>query len=440
MMKDVHGLDVTASASGVDSLEKATMDYYAWSGDPIAVLEKAVSEDEAFALGHSTLATLHMLSFRRGDDPAVTASLKAAEAVSYASTAREQRHLAAAQAWAAGEIARAAEIWEDVLLDYPRDTLAMRFAHDSYIYLGQSQAIRDSVARVLPVWDRSHPSYGFALGAYAFGLEEAGNLREAEVTANKAIGINPDDGWAIHALAHVLETASRQEEGIAFLRAARHNWTKNTALSVHNGWHLALYLLERGAHDQILADYDKHVRPRIAEDAFLDLIDAAALLWRIELNGGNVGDRWRDLSKQLMTHVDDQVLVFNDLHIALAVSRAGDEADLARFRAALDRYESHTSGDNLRVFKDVGRPLLNGILAFAEGEYRRTIELIRPVRYRIVNIGGSHAQRDLVSQTLIAAAERSGDLRLARALLAERVALRPTELTHQHLARVLKVA
>jgi hypothetical protein len=34
-----------------------------------------------------------------------------------------------------------------------------------------------------------------------------------------------------------------------------------------------------------------------------------------------------------------------------------------------------------------------------------------------------------VNQTLIAAAERSGQWRLARALLAERVAVRPTPLT-----------
>ena len=48
------------------------------------------------------------------------------------------------------------------------------------------------------------------------------------------------------------------------------------------------------------------------------------------------------------------------------------------------------------------------------------------MRYEAHRIGGSHAQRDIVTLTLIAAAERSGRWRLARALLAERAALRPT--------------
>ena len=41
-------------------------------------------------------------------------------------------------------------------------------------------------------------------------------------------------------------------------------------------------------------------------------------------------------------------------------------------------------------------------------------------------IGGSHAQRDLLAQTPMAAAERGADRRLLRALLTERLSLRPT--------------
>jgi hypothetical protein len=82
------------------------------------------------------------------------------------------------------------------------------------------------------------------------------------------------------------------------------------------------------------------------------------------------------------------------------------------------------------------RRLIDGVLAFAEGEYARAVELILPVRYYAPRIGGSHAQRDLITQTLIAAAERAGQLSLTRALLAERLAVRPTERTRQHYARV----
>jgi hypothetical protein len=41
-------------------------------------------------------------------------------------------------------------------------------------------------------------------------------------------------------------------------------------------------------------------------------------------------------------------------------------------------------------------------------------------------VGGSHAQRDVIDLTLLAAAARVGDLRLAEALLAARVACKPS--------------
>ena len=185
-----------------------------------------------------------------------------------------------------------------------------------------------------------------------------------------------------------------------------------------------------------MADYDRYIAPRLAEDFLLDLVDASALLWRMELAGVDVGGRWAPLATQWLTHVDDHTLLFNDLHIALAVSRAGDHEAIDRLRDSLDEYARDGRGDNHDVTVGVGRRLIDGMLAFADDAYSRAVELILPVRYRVISIGGSHAQRDLVTQTLIAAAERSGQINLARALLAERLAVRPTEFTRLHYARV----
>ena len=52
-------------------------------------------------------------------------------------------------------------------------------------------------------------------------------------------------------------------------------------MSVHNGWHLALYLIEEGRFAETLADYDRFVAPKIPGNSLLDLVDAAALLWRL---------------------------------------------------------------------------------------------------------------------------------------------------------------
>jgi hypothetical protein len=130
-----------------------------------------------------------------------------------------------------------------------------------------------------------------------------------------------------------------------------------------------------------------------------------------------------------MAHVDDHVLAFNDLHCALAAARSVDSGDAERLRRSLDDYERFGLGDNRRLTAEVGRRLIDGVLAFAGGDYGRAVEAILPIRYEAIRIGGSHAQRDLVNQTLIAAAERAGQWSLARALLAERAAARPTPRT-----------
>jgi len=429
MVKDQQGLLVTGTAESAAALDRAVADYYAWKGDPVGILQAAAEADPGFMLAHAATASLFLLSGFKGDNPMVVSALSAAEAASQGATPREKRHLEAARAWADGAIIRATDVWEEILRDDPTDALALRFAHDTYFYLGHSVSIRDSIARVMPAWEPGRPLYGYVLGQYAFGLEESGELRRAEEAGRRAIEIDPEDGWAVHAVAHVLETESRQKEGIEFLKRSQPKWSKAQFLSVHNGWHLALYLIEEGNFAEVLADYDKHVAPKLKLDGLLDLVDAAALLWRLELAGADVGDRWKPVAEQWLTHVDEHVLVFNDLHIALAVSRSGDHAAVERLRASMDKYVASGSGDNREITRDVGRTLIDGVLAFAAGDYRRATNLILPVRYKIVRIGGSHAQRDLLTQTLIVAAERAGDWNLARALLAERLAVRPTERT-----------
>ena len=107
-------------------------------------------------------------------------------------------------------------------------------------------------------------------------------------------------------------------------------------------------------------------------------------------------------------------------------ARAGGDR-VKRLKASLDVFAANGSGDNHQITIEVGRTIIDAIVAFAEADYRRTTELLLPIRYQVIRIGGSHAQRDIVTQTLITAADRSGQANLLRNLLAERFAMRPTE-------------
>ena len=400
-------------------------DYYGLTGDPVGILKQARACDPGFALGGVAIAALYMIGGFRGDHREVVSALGAAEAAIGGASERERRHFAAAKAWAGGRTGEATRHWEDILSEHPTDALALRLAEDAYFLLGRSVAIHDCAARVLPAWKRDNPLTSFVVGLYAFGLEETGDFSRAEDRAREALARNPRDAWAAHALAHVMEAAGRHDEGIDFLKATRPDWSSAHFMAGHNGWHLALHLIEQQRFAEALADYDRFVVPKLADDATLDRVDAASLLWRLELAGLHVGERWGPVARRWMAHVDDHVLAFNDLHLAIAASRSGEPDDLARLRRSLDHYQRHGAGDNHEVMADVGRPLIEGILAFARSDYARAVEAILPVRAEANRIGGSHAQRDIVNRTLIAAAERSEQWDLAGALMAERAAVRP---------------
>ena len=424
MPRDAQGHDVTGTPSSVESLDRAIADYYALGGDPVGKLKAALSTDPSFALGATAIAALFLVGGFRADHAEVKSALKAARAAVGHATPRERLHLEAVETWAEGRLRDAAAVYEEILVDSPTDALALRLAQDAYFLMGQSAAMRDSVARVLPEWRDDDPLTSFVLGARAFGLEETGDYLGAEAAAREALARNPADAWAAHALAHVFEMTGRPEEGVDFLQASRDDWAGAHFMAGHNGWHLGLYLIELGRIDEVLAGFDRQMLPVLANDAALDRIDAASLLWRLELEGVDVGARWAPVRKAWAAHVHDHVLAFNDLHLALALGREPKLA--AMLGDSLDAYALEGEGDNAVVMRQIGRPLIDAMLSFAKGDYAEAVEGIQPLRYDVWRIGGSHAQREIVDLTLLAAAERAGESRLARALTAERAALRPT--------------
>ena len=85
----------------------------------------------------------------------------------------------------------------------------------------------------------------------------------------------------------------------------------------------------------------------------------------------------------------------------------------------------------------VGAPLLRGLIAFGAGRFDAATRLIAPLGARWVRIGGSHAQRDVIEQTLLAAAAQGSDRSVGRRLAQARSRAKPgTPLTEHWLARI----
>jgi hypothetical protein len=82
--------------------------------------------------------------------------------------------------------------------------------------------------------------------------------------------------------------------------------------------------------------------------------------------------------------------------------------------------------------REVGLPLMRGLLAFSRGDADGAVDLIYPVRAVAQRFGGSHAQRDLIDQTLLAASAAGTRMGVGRALLNERTMAKPVTPLTRH--------
>ena len=157
-------------------------------------------------------------------------------------------------------------------------------------------------------------------------------------------------------------------------------------------------------------------------------------MWRLDTLGVDIGDRWREQAELWQGHADGKCLVFADIHAAMAELRSGREA-LVEQRLAAMRETAASSVDAAGLYRTVGIPLVEGLAAFHRGAYAEAVELLLPVRFDLWQIGGSHAQRDVVDWTLTEAAVRAGQRDVALSLAHERLATRPRSAPNRRFLR-----
>jgi CheY-like chemotaxis protein len=125
---------------------------------------------------------------------------------------------------------------------------------------------------------------------------------------------------------------------------------------------------------------------------------------------------------------------FNDAHAMMSFAATGRNDEIARLRRSM-RTAVKGNAFNAAMTRDVGMPLVDGLEAYARNRHAQSIAAIEPVRDIANLFGGSHAQRDLLTLTLIDASIRMGDTRRARHYIAERQVHKPTAWSERLLAR-----
>jgi tetratricopeptide (TPR) repeat protein len=412
----------TASAEAVRQVEQALESMLSYFGDPLAALDRAMQADPRWAHVHTLKAGLLLTAGEYEAAQQAREALSSAARLGAQLHERERAHLVAAQVAAGGDWGRACELWEAILVRWPRDIAALLFAHLFDFYRGDALNLKRRPQRVLPRWSPELPLYGYVLGMAAFGLEEAGHYAEAEDAGRAAVAINPRDPWAIHAVTHVFEMQGRHGTGADWLETRLQDWAVDNGFAFHNWFHAALFHLEKMDTRAALAVYDT----RLADVAELALqrVDRTAVLWRLKLLGVEVASRFASLRESWSTEAPAAgFYAFNDLHALIACIGAESEGAAApRADALIEAMAQAASGgsSNERMTRKVGLPLALAFRDYGQGRWSEAAEGLLRVRDRAHLFGGSHAQRDILTLTLMDAAARAGERALATHILAER--------------------
>jgi tetratricopeptide (TPR) repeat protein len=400
-----------------DLFDAACEAFATYSGDPVSLFDAAAAEAPGCLMIHLARAWCFALATEPEAAAAARASL--GEVAQLAADDRAAGHLAGLQAALAGNWTEAARAMELHSLRFPCDLIALQAGHLLDFLRADARTLRDRIARALPQWE-GVPARSLVLGMHAFGLEETGAYQRAEDAGREAVAANPRDCWAHHAVAHVMEMEGRPADGLAWITGREAHWAfDSNFLKVHNWWHRALCHIELGEPQAALALYDGPIRDGAAA---MDLVDAAALLWRLDLMGVDVADRFEALSARWDALSDGRLYPFNDLHAAMAHLGAGREDEVDRLLARMAGANGNETADWVHR---IGRSLVEGFRAFRRGNHGAAAERLWSARHIVNAFGGSHAQRDVIDWTLTEAALRGGLSDMAEALVAERRALRP---------------
>ena len=254
----------------------------------------------------------------------------------------------------------------------------------------------------------------------AFSLEESGAYAEAERAGRAAVERNPADLWAVHAVAHVMEMQDRRREGIAWIRESEPQLGDCNNFGYHVWWHLALFHLELDGWSRSFGSTTSgcaRTFPTSTSTSATRLRccgawKSAASTWAI------AGTSWRSGARP---RTADHQMVFPDVHYMLAIAAGGRDGAVERMLDSMTAFAEGTATEQA-VMRSAGIPIGKAIAHWYRGEYAEVVDVLAPVRYRLPLIGGSHAQRDLFQQVLVAAALAAGRHETARTLLSERAA------------------
>jgi hypothetical protein len=268
------------------------------------------------------------------------------------------------------------------------------------------------------------------LGFRAMMAQDARRLDEAAALADRALELDPTGFLGGHPKAHVHFESGDHAGGAAWLDGWFPGTDQHADFGSHLVWHSALHHLALGNADTALERY-RHCAGRAGAGG---LVDGTSMLWRCQLHGlvrPGADPAATPVAQVVAPLVDGVPFTFVGVHVALGLATADDAEGLRRFAASAAGFDVPGSAELLPG-------LARGLASYVEGDHATACDLLLAEEPHFVRYGGSHAQREVVEDTLIQALVLAGRLDDAAVRLTARLDRRESPLDTALLARTVR--
>ncbi len=423
MLKDRYDLDLcTASQTARDAYVDGADRILCALAHVEQTLAVAIEADPDFALAHVALARQHYLCARTKD---ARNSIETAAGLAGGLTEREQTHVEIFRLMMTGDPPAALELTREHMRSYPLDAFALAPSCGVFGLIGFSGRVEreaEQLALLEPLAGHYGDDWWF-LSAHAFALLEMGQWEQALEMMQRSMAQSPRNAHGAHTLTHALYEGGQDERAANYLEDWLPDYDADGLLHCHAWWHLCLLKVMQGRLDEVWPIYDANCAPSVSTSPAINVLtDGCSLLWRAELAGAPVQTgRW-EMMRDYYTHTFPKPMVFVDAHGALPFAALGDSQGVDIVIAQVEEL-----GNRGRLpAGTLGCDLSKGFAAFAASDWSTAINTLEPIMEQVVRVGGSRAQRDLVTNTLLAAYVKDGRMEDARALAAAAHDRQPT--------------
>ena len=423
--QDRYGLPISTASSEAAEAYRAGIDLMlsSWPGAAEA-FERAIARDPNFALAH--IGRARILAFYQQGDAARQRAATARDLVGRCGTARERGHVDTLALAVEGKSAAALASALQHLETWPRDAVVMSLPLGAFgLFAFSGMADHDQARQDL--CERYAADYGddwWFLTNHGWAMTENGRVAQGRAMTERALAMRRDNAYAVHALLHAMFEDGAVADADALVAQWIGGYDRSGILYGHICWHQALGALDRGDAATALSIYADVLQPSVnAAPPLNTMSDCASLLWRLSADGHTVpAALWADAEAHARSYFPRSSLPFVEVHMALLAAATGDQAALEQ---RLGLIEQRLADGQFGAGPVVPR-IFRALNAFARGNHRACVSELEPALADVVRIGGSHAQREIIEDTFIVAAIRSGELSKARALLDRRLHRRPS--------------